>query len=141
MSEVIECDLGPNLRKWLLSLEEVAAYVGNRIIDTIPEECPQGFIWFSMQDAEDSDSLCEGFDEFDYTLEIIGPERELAKTRRLKNVITNACFNYERGQPFGEPDYWVQCIEVIKLGDNYVPVAPNYLAGIAFTAMAIRITP
>jgi hypothetical protein len=141
MSETIECELGPNLRKWLLSLPEVAAYCGNRIVDTIPEECREGFIWYSMQDAEDSDSLCEGFDEFDYLLEIIGPVRELTETRRLKRVITNACLNYERGTPFGADDYWVQSLEVIKLGDSYVPTAIQYLDGIAFTAMAIRITP
>lgn len=137
----IECDIGPNLRQWLLSIPEVALHCEQRVVDTIPSECAKPFIWFSMSDATDSESLCDGFDEFDYVLEIVAPERELAKTRLLKKIITNRCSSYDRGQPFGHEDYWVQSIEIMKLGDDYVPVAPYAIAGISFTAMGIRITP
>jgi hypothetical protein len=139
--ETIECDIGPNLRQWLLAIPAVSQHCGQRIVDTIPSECDKPFIWFTMMDATDSESLCGGFDEFDYAIEIVAPESQLAIVKQLKMIVTNRCLAYERGEPFGHADYWVQSIEIIKLADNYQPVAPMYLGGVVFAVMAIRITP
>lgn len=136
-----ECDIGQYFRAWLLGIPEVAAYVEQRVVDTVPAECRKAFLWYSLEDEADSDSLCEGVDEFDYTLEIVGPEIELPQLRRLKSIIGKACRSYERGTPFGAPDFWVQSLEVMRVRDDYQPAMPMYFDGIAVTFMSIQITP
>ncbi len=138
-----ECDIGQYFRAWLLSIPQVSAYFGPRIVDTLPSECNRPFVWYSLEDANENGTLCDGvgFEDYDYLLEIVGPPIELPQLRRMKKIITDACQSYERGEPFGHDDLSIQSLEVQRLKDSYTPTAPLYFANIAFTAMAIQITP
>lgn len=143
MSFSQQCDIGEYLRRWLLDIPEVRQFVGGdeeAIVDTIPEKYCKPFIWYSQLDASDSECFEEGFDDFDYALEIIAGRIYLAETRRIKQIIMRACQNYQRGDAFGDPNMKIQSLEIIRLRDGYAPAVINYL-DIAFSDLIIQITP
>lgn len=138
-----ECEIGQYFRKWMMSVDSVADVCNNRVIDSIPEdsECRNPFIYFSMEDAEETDALCGGFDDFDFVVEVCGPERGLPAVRKVKMNLLFACQAYQRGQAFGDPDYNIQSLEIIKVRDGYQSMMAAYIPALVYSIFAVRITP
>lgn len=142
------CDVGEQLRGWLLSLPDVAAWLGadQAVIDTIDDDSCWPMIWYSRSNSKNSDTLipCGGLpDEITYELEVIAHERFLSETRRIVECIRVAAESHERPDLFGFPDseLKMQMIEVEEVDDRYQPKAAPYIDGCAFTALTITLTP
>lgn len=137
------CDIGEYFRRWMLNVPGVSQIVGEKVIDTIPESdsCGEPFIWYSLDDATDSECFEEGFDDYDYTVEIIASRLRSADTRKLKTLLINACQSYKRGDEFGSPDFKIQSLEVMRAKDDFLPTIVNFMKGISFSVLHVQITP
>lgn len=143
------CDIGKHFRDWLLSIDEVAEWLGENeaVIDTIDDDSCPPLIWFSRAATRNGDTLVNcgsGLpEEVVYEIEVIGPERMLADTRRIADCIRVAADEHVTATPFGEPDsgLHIQLIDVLEVTDEYVPRAYPYVEASCFTALRIELTP
>lgn len=141
------CDIGVYFRKWMLAIDEVRKWVHNHsaIVDTIDGEgCKRPFIWYSRSGSENSNTLSScggGLELVKFELEVIAEERKLGETRRIAEALRLSADAHERSDPFGDPNYKIQLIEIVDVDDRYQPKAIHFLEGICFTALAVEISP
>lgn len=142
------CDIGREFRGWLLSIDDVAEWLGENeaVIDTLDDDSCWPLIWFSRRSTVNSDLVdgCGGLPEqIVYDIEVIDHERSLADSRRIVECIRQAADSHERPDLFGFPDseLKMQLIEVDEIDDSYQPLAAAYLPDCCFTAARVILHP